>query len=75
MRVNVTYSIELEEVNELVENILKQIEKDFESLSDDFPKIMYSVVEDQNEKKAVAFTPPLVKQHKGIQKIFVLHII
>ena len=29
----------------------------------------------KNKKKAVAFTPPLVKQHKGIQKIFVLHII
>tara|TARA_R100001244_G_scaffold54069_2_gene46832 strand:- start:30 stop:356 length:327 start_codon:yes stop_codon:yes gene_type:complete len=53
MRVNVTYSVELEEVSGLVENILQEIEKQFESLNTGFPEIMHSVVEDQNEKKAV----------------------
>ena len=53
MRVNVTYSVELEEVSSLVENILQEIEKQFESLNTGFPEIMHSVVEDQNEKKAV----------------------
>ena len=53
MRVNVTYSVELKEVSGLVENILQEIEKQFGDLKDSYPEILHSVVEDQNEKKAM----------------------
>jgi len=53
MRVNVTYSVRLEEVNRLVEGILLEIEKQFEKTKSEFPEILHTVVEDQNEKRAV----------------------
>ena len=53
MRVNVTYSIKLEEVSKLVSKILHETETQLKDLTTEHPEIIYSVVEDQNEKKAV----------------------
>ena len=52
MRVNVTYSVDLEEIRGLVKELLLKIEGNIEDLNINFPEIQDSL-QDQNEKKAV----------------------
>ena len=51
MRVNVTYSVDLEDVRQLVEELLLKIEEDIEDLNKNFPDVQ-SFVQEDNEKKA-----------------------
>tara|TARA_R110000824_G_scaffold67377_8_gene174600 strand:+ start:41098 stop:41418 length:321 start_codon:yes stop_codon:yes gene_type:complete len=51
MRVNVTYSVDLNEVKQLVEELLLKVEDNLENINKLFPQISLSVQND-NEKKA-----------------------
>ena len=54
MRVNVTYSLDLNEVKQLVQRLLVKSESDLQELQSLFFKIQASV-ENNNEKEATAF--------------------
>ena len=52
MRVNVTYSVELDEVRQLVEELLLRAEDNVENIVKLFPQ-MQNFMQNDNEKKAV----------------------
>ncbi len=52
MHVNRTYSVDLEEVSEIVKELLLQSAQHLESLSKEFPKVS-AAVKMENEKKAL----------------------
>jgi len=52
MRVNVTYSVELDEVSAIVTKLLEGAAKELDSLVKEFPKVS-TAVNTENEKKAL----------------------
>jgi len=58
MRVNVTYSVELEEVKQIVKEILHKVEDSAKNINILFPQIVENSASD-NEKKAVLVNPDL----------------
>ena len=52
MRVNITYSVELEKVSEVVQKLLLETTEKLNSLTTEFPKVS-SAVKMANEKKAL----------------------
>jgi septation ring formation regulator EzrA len=53
MRVNITYSVELEEVSEIVKKLLLETTEQLDSFTKEFPKVS-SAVKMENEKKALS---------------------
>ena len=51
MRVNVTYSVDLSEVKQIVEEILSRVEENIKDLNKNFPHAK-TFLQEENEKKA-----------------------